>query len=485
MSETIHYNLHLTDDSSERFIDWREAMNGPNDSNMTKIDTALWDKYEKPSEGIPETDLASAVQTKLNEKEVKWAEYGVTTPSTIYNWVSQGYVVKCNRKLTSSGKTEYRIYDLADATNLTNKRSALFSNEHGLISVSVIGGTPVWQAEDNASERTDHKVTSLSTSSNNAQYPSAKCVYDALEEKQSAIGTLETAVDGINGKIPSSASSTNKLVSASEMGDAIEAVEAKQLYATSAQGSFATKAALTAATTFYNADGTVATPTKNDVAYVLADESHSEKSAKYVIANEPSATVAPVWGFVITFSDTTFTQTQMDAINSGITSTKRSGYDSHVDNDDIHVTVEQKSAWSAKYDKPTTGIPESDLTSAVQTKLNEKEVKWAEYGVTTLNQLYQWFSDGNLVLVKYSDIDIPETILRLKAAREVLVGVAGSATFVGTRENTASGNQWAYILEVSVLLGSYGDETWTMQNMRLATANDVAKAIGAAIGGAY
>lgn len=44
MGETTNYKLHLTDDSNERFQDWRSAMNGPNDSNMIKIDNALGKK---------------------------------------------------------------------------------------------------------------------------------------------------------------------------------------------------------------------------------------------------------------------------------------------------------------------------------------------------------------------------------------------------------------------------------------------------------
>lgn len=41
MSETTNYGLYITDDISEKFMDWREKMNGTADSNMTKIDTAL------------------------------------------------------------------------------------------------------------------------------------------------------------------------------------------------------------------------------------------------------------------------------------------------------------------------------------------------------------------------------------------------------------------------------------------------------------
>lgn len=195
-------------------------------------------------------------------------------------------------------------------------------------------------------------------------------------------------VTGIAAVIPSDATAQNKLVSASQMGDAISLVEAKQLYATASQGSFATKAELTGATTYYNADGTVATPTKNDVAYVLADESHGGRSAKYVIAQVDGSTIT--WGFVITFSDTTFTQAQMNAINSGATQGKVSSYDTHIADNDIHVTATQKESWNGKqdaisdldsirsdasagataYQKPSSGIPDTDLDNGVKASLD-------------------------------------------------------------------------------------------------------------------
>ena len=59
MSQTANYNLHLTDDSSEKFLDWREKMNGTNDSNMVKIDTALGEKANN-SVAIYATLLATA-----------------------------------------------------------------------------------------------------------------------------------------------------------------------------------------------------------------------------------------------------------------------------------------------------------------------------------------------------------------------------------------------------------------------------------------
>lgn len=46
MKTTENYGLYLTDDSSEKFLDWREKMNGLDNSNMTKIDEALTEKAQ-------------------------------------------------------------------------------------------------------------------------------------------------------------------------------------------------------------------------------------------------------------------------------------------------------------------------------------------------------------------------------------------------------------------------------------------------------
>ena len=41
----------------------------------------------------------------------------------------------------------------------------------------------------------------------------------------------------------------------------------------------------------------------------------------------------------------------------------------HTGNSDIHVTTSDKTAWSAKYDKPADGIPSTDMSAAVQASL--------------------------------------------------------------------------------------------------------------------
>ena len=48
MGETTNYKLYIESDSSARFQDWREKMNGENDySNIVKIDTILGSKADK------------------------------------------------------------------------------------------------------------------------------------------------------------------------------------------------------------------------------------------------------------------------------------------------------------------------------------------------------------------------------------------------------------------------------------------------------
>lgn len=46
MSQTTNYGLHLSEDSSETFLSWRQKMNGAGDSNMKKIDEILSSKAD-------------------------------------------------------------------------------------------------------------------------------------------------------------------------------------------------------------------------------------------------------------------------------------------------------------------------------------------------------------------------------------------------------------------------------------------------------
>ena len=66
----------------------------------------------------------------------------------------------------------------------------------------------------------------------------------------------------------------------------------------------------------------------------------------------------------------------------------------HVANNSIHVTADEKNIWNAKYNKLTSGIPKTDLASDVQTSLAKADAS-AEVFLVTFNteNLANWTSD--------------------------------------------------------------------------------------------
>ena len=64
------------------------------------------------------------------------------------------------------------------------------------------------------------------------------------------------------------------------------------------------------------------------------------------------------WGYEYTLNNSSFTAQEIAAIDSGITSGKVSGYDSHLSDSAIHVTSSDKSNWNGKQGAlPTSGTP--------------------------------------------------------------------------------------------------------------------------------
>ena len=75
---------------------------------------------------------------------------------------------------------------------------------------------------------------------------------------------------------------------------------------------------------------------------------------------------------------------------------------SHTGNTDIHVTTSDKTAWNAKYDKPSGGIPSTDMSDAVQASLALADS--AIQGITVNSTAVT--PDSNKIV----DIEIPERV---------------------------------------------------------------------------
>ena len=95
------------------------------------------------------------------------------------------------------------------------------------------------------------------------------------------------------------------------------------------------------------------TPTNNDYCFVSVNEPQTTDVDEYRRFKFNGS----VWAYEYTLNNSSFTQLQWDAINSGLSSSDRTTYNNavtllntHVENGDIHVTALQKTAWTAKQD---------------------------------------------------------------------------------------------------------------------------------------
>lgn len=117
--------------------------------------------YQKPSGGIPASDLASAVQTSLGKADSALQSFTETDP-TVPSWAKQS---------SKPTYTAQEVGALPASTSIPSKTSDL-TNDSGFLT----------QHQDiSGKENISNKVTSLSSSSTDTQYPSAKCVYEAIQ----------------------------------------------------------------------------------------------------------------------------------------------------------------------------------------------------------------------------------------------------------------------------------------------------------------
>lgn len=141
-------------------------------------------------------------------------------------------------------------------------------------------------------------------------------IFDFVQLNEDMDATAQAITNIIN-KIPSDASSSNKLADKDWTLQKINE-EASYKITKNTQGqNFATFSELENATTFYSG-GAVRVPTRNDYAYVKEDETHNGVTTKYTYQGGTFPTGR--WEFDIEISETPLTDAQFASLNSGITS---------------------------------------------------------------------------------------------------------------------------------------------------------------------
>lgn len=146
------------------------------------------------------------------------------------------------------------------------------------------------------------------------------------ERAEDVENQIKEKISGIESVIPSSASESNKLADQAFVNSSINNMAAFYITSNAQGDAFATHAALIAATVFYSG-GKERVPTQNDYATVLADETKpkgvdgSYPTTRYVYQTATTGGTYPdgQWDFQYVVNNTSLTQAQVNAINSGIT----------------------------------------------------------------------------------------------------------------------------------------------------------------------
>ena len=147
-------------------------------------------------------------------------------------------------------------------------------------------------------------------------------------------------IDSIDELIPSAATSSNQLTDKNYVDDSINSVTAYYITKNAQWDQFATKAELTAATTFYSG-WVVRVPTRNDYTIVLADEDHDNATTRYIYNSG--------WEYQYTVNETALTTAQLNALNSWITAAKVTTYDWYASwkQDTLSTQTVYTSKWTA------------------------------------------------------------------------------------------------------------------------------------------
>ena len=132
-----------------------------------------------------------------------------------------------------------------------------------------------------------------------------------------AIGLLTTTGGSLGGVTTSTEG--NQIALKGFVNSSINALAAYYITKNATGDPFATHAELAASTTVYSG-GSVRVPTRNDYCVVLADETNgSGDSTRYTYNSDSSTYSATNWAYQYTYNKQ-FTQAQIDALDSGITS---------------------------------------------------------------------------------------------------------------------------------------------------------------------
>lgn len=190
--------------------------------------------------------------------------------------------------------------------------------------------------------------------------------YRPSSEQDDIDDALDERLNDIEEVLPNEASSSNKLADKDFVNSSIATETAHYI---SNQGEPFTRAV----------DLPTSGVTNNDYAFVTGTDSEGNTYYDRYKASVSGASVT--WAKEFRLNNSSFTAVQWSAINSGITALLVQSYNTHISNDSIHVTSQDKTNWNSKgsYSKPSGGIPSSDMSNSVQESLEKADTVAQQY----------------------------------------------------------------------------------------------------------
>lgn len=142
--------------------------------------------YQKPPTGIPESDLSSAVTTKLNATEIFWATYGVTTAAEIDAAIAAGKIVMCEYSQSNSVRCYAYSGNIYGSVSYNFRYLVSVVNDQAWY-IRVRDDNNQWSGGAFVLQNSNVRLSSWQSTPDNSHYPSEKLVYDSLGEKQDII----------------------------------------------------------------------------------------------------------------------------------------------------------------------------------------------------------------------------------------------------------------------------------------------------------
>jgi hypothetical protein len=95
---------------------------------------------------------------------------------------------------------------------------------------------------------------------------------------------------------------------------------------------------------------------------------------------------------IITLENGTQTSVPIGSLINGLVN--ETTFNAHKNDTTVHTNASEKTAWNAKYSKPSAGIPKSDLVSAVQTSLGKADTAIQQSDLNTALSIYITSADA-------------------------------------------------------------------------------------------